>query len=460
MSPPILLLLGAFIAVAVIGPVWGIRQLDAESSEQTKLSAAREAVDTVVREQLSEETGLRGYISTRDRYFLDPDGPPNPLFNQRIDDLTKLITEAGVPEALSSVRDIRTLHDRWERQVAAPLLKNPDRSDSLPIQTFGKLLTDELRAASQQLRDTLGAASARVEAQLHRTINLTVTISAAIVSLFAFAAILLGLGRAHAEQRLERERLLVDALQKTLRVDGTRLPRTETGYVYASATADALVGGDLLDAWRDGEHTGWFLLADASGKGIQAARHAAFVQYAVRALAAECDDPRLVVTRFNRLFIDTFDDPSIFVVMFLGRFDARTKTLRYVGAGHSTAFLRRGRMVDQLPPTGPIVGLEADSTYEVGSIDVPVGSTLVLATDGLTEARDKSGAFLGDEGVAKLLSDAPMDPQGICDVLLGEAERRYNGTIADDLAILAMTVLSYEDDTDTGFSTMEEAPRR
>jgi sigma-B regulation protein RsbU (phosphoserine phosphatase) len=259
---------------------------------------------------------------------------------------------------------------------------------------------------------------------------------------------------------LERERSLVDALQQTLRVGGTKLPRTETGFAYASATAEALVGGDLLDSWRDGEETGWFLIADASGKGIQAARHAAFVQYAIRALAAECDDPGVVVARFNRLFIDTFDDPGIFVVLFLGRFDSRTHTLRYVGAGHSTAFVRRGTVVEQLPPTGPIVGLEIDSTFGVGTVDLPVGATVLLATDGLTEARDADGAFFGDEGVAAMLAAAPLDAQGICDLLLGEAERRYNGSIADDLAILAMTVLAHEDGTDTGFSTMEAAPLR
>ena len=64
-------------------------------------------------------------------------------------------------------------------------------------------------------------------------------------------------------------------------------------------------------------------------------------------------------------------------------------------------------MVEQLPPTGPIVGLGPDSTFGVGSVDLPVGATVVLATDGLTEARDESGAFLGDEGVAALLAAAP-----------------------------------------------------
>jgi serine phosphatase RsbU (regulator of sigma subunit) len=448
------------VAVAIVGPVWGIRQLDAESSAQVRLAAAREGVDAIFREQLSEETGLRGFLLSHDRYFLDPDGPPNPQFDKRVDDLARTVAAAGVSEAIPAVRQISGFHDRWERQVALPLLQNPDRADSLALQTDGKLLTDQMRTASQQLRDQLQVASLRVETQLRRTINLTVAISAAIVALFAFAAVMLGLARATAEQRLQRERSLVDALQQTLRVAGTRLPRTEIGYVYASATAEALVGGDLLDSWRDGVESGWFLIADASGKGIQAARHAAFSQYAIRALAAERDDPGVVVERFNRLFLDTFDDPGIFVVLFLGRFDAHTHTLHYVGAGHSTAFVRRGVMVEQLPPTGPIVGLGPESTFSVGTVNLPVGATVVLATDGLTEARDASGTFFGDDGVAKVLAEAPLDAQGICDLLLAEAERRYNGVIADDLAILAMTVLAHEDGTDTGFSTMEAAPRR
>jgi serine phosphatase RsbU (regulator of sigma subunit)/CHASE3 domain sensor protein len=449
------------VAVAVVGPLWGIHQLDAESSELVRVAAARDAVDTIFRQQLSEETGLRGFVSTGDRYFLDPDGPPNPQFDQLVTQLVGLINAAEVPEALPVVHDIRTIHDRWETQVALPLLAHPKRPDALEIQTYSKLLTDQLRASAQQLRDMLYAAAQRVETQLRTTINFTVLTSALIVAVCAIAAVALGLERSAAVQRLERERSLVGALQQTLRVGGTRLPRTELGYVYASATSEALVGGDLLDSWRDGEFTGWFLIADASGKGIQAARHAAFVQYAIRALAADRDDPANVVARFNQLFIDTFtDDPGIFVVLFLGRFDARQHLLRYVGAGHSTAFVRQGPNVAQLPPTGPIVGLGPDSTFGVGTIALPVGATVVLATDGLTEARDASGTFLGDDGVAALLASAPPDAQGICDVLLAEAERRYSGEIADDLAILAMRVLSHEDGTDTGFSTMEAAPRR
>jgi serine phosphatase RsbU (regulator of sigma subunit) len=280
------------------------------------------------------------------------------------------------------------------------------------------------------------------------------------VGLFALAAVVLGLARATALQRLAREHALVDALQQALRVGGSRLPHTDLGFAYLSATAEALVGGDLLDSWRDGDESGWFLIADASGKGIQAARHSAFVQYAVRALAAGTDDPGTVVTRFNRLFLETFDDPSIFVVLFLGRFEGRTNTLRYVGAGHSTAFVRRGTSIEQLPPTGPIIGLDAGSTFGVNSVQLPVGATVLLATDGLTEARGADGAFLGDDGVAALFASGPLAAQDVCDVLVDAAERRSGSEIADDLAILAITVLAHEEGGATDFSTMDAAARR
>jgi serine phosphatase RsbU (regulator of sigma subunit) len=453
-------LVAAFIAVAVIGPILAIRELDAGSVRLVQLGTAGEDLDALVRAQLSEETGLRGYVATRDRYFLDPDGPPNPLFDEHADDLAQALRAAQLIEALPLVGQIRATHDRWESQVALPLLHDPANRDGLQKQTYGKLLTDELRASAQLLHDAISSADAKVESEQRRRINDAVGFSTAMIVVFGIAAVVLGLSRATAVRNLERERSLVDALQQTLRVGGTRLPRTEVGFAYASATAEALVGGDLLDSWRDGEDQGWFLIADASGKGIQAARHSAFVQYAIRALASESDDPGDVVARFNRLFGDTFEDPGIFVVLFLGRFDARTHHLRYASAGHSAAFIRRGMLVQQLPPTGPIIGMESDSAYATRSVMLRVGETVLLATDGLTEARDTAGNFLGDDGVATLLASAPIDPQGICDLLVGEVERRSSGQIADDLAILAISVLAQEDGSDTGFSTMEAAPRR
>ena len=452
--------MAAFIAVAVVGPIWGVRQLDAESTAQTNLSRAQGSLDALVRDQLSEEIGLRGFLATRDRSFLEPDGPPSTQFSKDEVALESDIAAVGLKDAQPLVHSIADWHEKWESAIALPMLLGRADPNDPSIQKYGKVLSDQLRGSSVNLREQLATASTFGQESLRRTINWTVAISSAVVAIFAISAVFLALARSSTLQRLQQQRSLINALQQTLRVGGTKLPRTEIGFAYASATAEALVGGDLLDSWRDGESSGWFLIADASGKGIQAARHSAFVQYAVRALAAGTDDPGSVVERFNRLFIDTFDDPGIFVVLFLGRYDSRSKVLRYVGAGHSTAFVRRGTAIQQLHPTGPIVGLEADSEFGVNAVRLRLGDTVLLATDGLTESRDADGAFLGDEGVERMLASAPMDAQGICDLMVAEAESRADGQIADDLAIIAINVVSEEDGGDTVFSTMEAAQDR
>jgi sigma-B regulation protein RsbU (phosphoserine phosphatase) len=229
------------------------------------------------------------------------------------------------------------------------------------------------------------------------------------------------------------------------------------GSAYASATREALVGGDVLDTWRAGPGFGWFLIADASGKGIEAARHAAFAQYAIRALAADADDPADVVRRFNRLFLDTFDDPSVFVVVFLGAFDARSQTLRYASAGHGTAYVRRGTLIEWLPPTGSIVGITREEAYATESLPLAVGDIVLLATDGLSEARSAAGEMLGEERVAALLRDAPADPQALCDLLVASADA-YSGGVQDDLAIIALRVVHDDENLGTAFRSVGARP--
>ena len=443
----------ALLAAAIIGPIIGIRELDAASHTALLVSAAREELDGLVRTQLAEETGLRGFVGTRDPYFLEPDGPPNPSFDERARRLTGMVSEARIARAAELVDDIRRTHDRWEHEVAAPLLAEP-RRDSLRLETTGKLYTDELRASSQALRDGLRIVSDRGQATLARRIDATVAISVGFAVLFAVAAVWLGLARSRVIDRLEHQESLVDVLQQALRVRGARLPRTKIGYAYASATGEALVGGDLLDAWRKGE-SGRLLIADVSGKGIEAARHAAFVQYAVRALAHEYDDPGTVVAHFNALFSATFDDPGAFVVLFLAAFEPRACRLRYSAAGHATAFVRRRDGIEQLAPTGPVIGLGRDERFETRETQLAPGQTLLLATDGLTESRDGAGEFLGDEGVMRMLASAPDDPQGICDMFVAEVDRRASGVIHDDLAIVAITVAEQEEGGDLAFSSLQ-----
>ncbi len=455
-SPPIILLVVAFLATALVGPLIGVRELDAASSEQIRLANARSDLDALLRIQLGEQTALRGYLATHDPRFLDEDHPPDPNFDPQAHDLEARLRNAAIPDGVRAVDDLRSRHADWERTVAEPLIRNPDSRGAYVEQTEGKLITDAMSRDAEVLRGQLQTASDRVEASLRKRINATVAISAGIITLFAILALWYAIARATAVARLEEGQLLVDALQRTLRVAGRRPPKTEMGYAYASATREVLVGGDVLDVWRAGPDIGWILIADASGKGIEAARHAAFTQYAIRALSAGAVSPADVLDRFNGVFIDTFEDPSVFVVSFLAAYDARAQTLHYASAGHGTAYVRRGAAVEWLAPTGPIIGMDRDETYATASVPLDVGDIVLLATDGLSEARSAEGDMLGEERVATLLRDAPSSPQALCDLLVASANA-YSGGVQDDLAIVAIRVVQNDEAASEAFSSIAQS---
>jgi serine phosphatase RsbU (regulator of sigma subunit) len=414
-----------------------VRQLDAASSAQIRLATATNDLETLLQIQLSEENAVRGFVVTRDPSYLDAEQAADPDFDETVRKLDDALRRQGLERFIPLVGDMKRAHDAWERQVAVPLVRAPRGAGVAAMQTTGKLITDQISGDALRLRAELTSAGTEVQRALRRRINATVAISAGFVTLFAIVALAYAIAQAQAISRLERERALVDALQRTLRVGSRRLPRTQMGTAYASATRETLVGGDLLDAWRAGPDDGWFLIADASGKGIGAARHAAFAQYAIRALAAGADDPADVVARFNRLFLDTFEDPSSFMVLFLAALDGASGTLRYASAGHATAYVVRGDAVEQLPPTGAIVGMDAGEPYATGIVALDVGDLVMLATDGLSEARSDDGELFGEERIVDVLREGPREPQALCDLLVASADA-FSGGVQDDLAIVAL----------------------
>jgi len=444
-SPPILLLIAAFALVAIVGGIAGVKQLDEANSAQVRLERVRDALGDLFRTQLAAENAMRGYVATGERVFLESSGTETEVpFDDQADALARELLALRLPAAARQIDDLRAQHDDWTKSVEEPLLAQRNRPDALLRQTNGKLITDAMRGDDKVLLDEINAASDSVGSMLRRRINATVAISVGIIAIFGIVSLWFALGRAQAVQALAREQSLVVALQQALRVDGVALPRTQLGFAYTSATREALVGGDLIDAWRSQGDRGWFLIADVSGKGIEAARHSAFAQYAIRTLAAEADDPAEIVARFNRLFLETFAEPGTFVVLFVATMDGRTGAVRYCSAGHGGAYVRRAGGIELLAPTGAVVGLDREQRYENGTFVLAPGEVIVLATDGLTESRDAAGTFLGDDGVVAILASAPADPQEICDRLVAEVTERAQGTIGDDLAILAVRLLAVD----------------
>ena len=350
------------------------------------------------------------------------------------------------------------LHHSWERNVALPL-RDPNLSEQrrLDLETLGKTLDDQLRTTARGIDTLLTGSLSQAQVDLRHRIDETLRGAILAILCFGILGILfIGWGR-RMLSRIDRERQIIETLQRAFRTGWDPLPRSRIGTAYISATRDASVGGDLFDIRRLGPDRGLLVVADVSGKGIEAAVNTAFVKYSIRTLALTHDDPAAILGAFNRLFLETIKDPSLFVVVFVGIFDARTLRLTYASAGHAGAFLRRHGSVRTLDVTGPIIGLDPSFTYETRTVDLAPRDLLVLATDGLTEARDRNGTALDETGAMRLLEKSPTDPQACADELVSEVRQRSGGRVTDDLALLVVEIEESRTEPASGASEHEAA---
>ena len=434
-------LLVAIVAATIVIAVRLYSQLDSAAKLQSTLFAAQQDLDSVADAQLGLQSALRGYLATRDREFLEPFGRGSDAFNSGLDDFAAKVAPVNIPGISTSIAEMRDLHDSWVSQVARPVLRTKSVDEALAHMKLGKVFNDRLTDQFMNVHDLLKAQLDGVESELKRRIDESLYGSLASVLIFGIVSIAYVLTRVAMQDVIERERSIVETLGGAFRSD-LDVPRgARVGTAYLSADSDAAVGGDLFDVRRIDERRGLVLVADVSGKGMTAAVNTAFVKYSIRTLARHSDDPAKILAEFNRMFLETVAAPSLFVVGFVGVFDAAGLELTYASAGHSGAFLRRGADVRQLEVTGPIVGLDASFGYESRTIALEAGDLILLATDGLSEARDRAGNLLGDDGAMALFGTVPaLDPQRSADDLVDRIRARGGGKLHDDLALLVIAL--------------------
>ena len=253
--------------------------------------------------------------------------------------------------------------------------------------------------------------------------------------LFAIVALLFAVVVGRLRRAVDEGRAIVAGLQRAFLSKRRELPNVEVGSVLLSATRGSSVGGDTHDAFTLDRRNAMFLVADVSGKGLDAAVDTALVKYTVRTLFAEHRDPGVVLAKFASIYARTAEKPESFVVLFLATMDVQTGFVQYASAGHEPAWALIGGRVVQLEPTGPIVGIDPRPAYGTCDLQFAPGDALVVTTDGLTESRDARDRFLGADGVARWLAELDGSAQAMADAIVRRLRRRST-RIADDLAIL------------------------
>ena len=236
-------------------------------------------------------------------------------------------------------------------------------------------------------------------------------------------------------RQLESELEMSQLVQRALLPQ--QAPRIPGFNVAAFSRPAQIVGGDYFDfvPFKDGGQG--FVMADVSGHGVSAGMLMTSLQTAFHTLVPAADSPLDVLERINHLYMHNINFTT-FVTIFFGKLDPRTRTFTYANAGHNSAYLLHadGRE-DLLHPTGPAIGLMEGFLVHTEQVQLDPGDTLVLYTDGVTEAANHDGAQLGLDGLAKVVRD---NVSGTAEQLIQRVLRAVN-TFTDGIQPVDDTTL-------------------
>jgi CHASE3 domain sensor protein len=428
------------LPIALVAQLGIVRTLNAINQDVAQIRQGQLSTAAVVEFQLDEETAIRGYAATGRRIFLEPYERARKAMP---DALANVAQNAGGDAASAeddrTIADLRRLNEEWERKVAVPIIRGAHDQDARLL--HGKVLIDRFRSNLEPLDEHFAQRYRAAIARREMTIRTTTIVSLLAIAVIALEVIVFGAVIARMRYELDRERGFVETLQSAASVRLVPPPHLAIGTAYRSATRGTRVGGDVYDVYRLDPDRTLIVVGDVSGKGLTAAVDTTFVRYAVRALASEDLAPDAVVRRFDDLYRCANSAPEAFVTLFAGVHDRRTDSLAYVNAGHEACWVRRGDAATLLPPTGPVVGI-GGLPFTAARTRLAQGDILVLATDGLTEARDPQGGFIPIDRVTEWIAQAPArTPQQLVDALLDFVQRYTRGRITDDLAILVVEPL-------------------
>jgi CHASE3 domain sensor protein len=428
------------LPIALVGQLGIVRTLNAINQDVAQIRQGQLSTAAVLQYQLDEETAVRGFAATGRRVFLEPYLRARAAMPAELAKLAELSAGDGAGgEDDRRIAALRQTNAEWLRTAAEPILAGARGQDALLL--HGKGLIDRFRRdvapIDRHFTQRYRAAIARRDA----TIRTTTLVSLMAIAVIALEVVVFGAVIARMRYELDRERGFVETLQSSASVRLVSPAHLAIGTAYRSATRGARIGGDVYDVYRLDPDRTLIVVGDVSGKGLTAAVDTTFVRYALRALASEGLAPDAMVTRFDELYRCANPAPESFVTLFAGVHDRRSGALDYVNAGHEACWVRRGTAAMLLPPTGAVVGV-GGVPFAAARTTLASGDVLVLATDGLTEARDPQGRFVPIERVTEWIAKAPAGtPQALVDGLLDVVNRYTRGRITDDLAILAVEPL-------------------
>lgn len=210
--------------------------------------------------------------------------------------------------------------------------------------------------------------------------------------------------------------------------------------LYATMRPARNVGGDFFDYFELAQNRIGFVVADVSGKGIPAAIFMALSRTVIHHLAGGGDPPAECLARANDLLAEG-NDAAMFVTVLYAVLDAASGELSWCNAGHTPPLLRRtdGRVepLENRPETA--IGLFAGLPYQTHTTRLAPGETVLLYTDGVTEAFDPALEAFGDARLYEALVAIEDGPRGAVERIVATVDEFAAGAEqSDDICVLAV----------------------
>jgi sigma-B regulation protein RsbU (phosphoserine phosphatase) len=241
------------------------------------------------------------------------------------------------------------------------------------------------------------------------------------------------------KKQLESELNLALEIQRNLLPKET--PKINRYEIAGLSIPSRQVGGDYYDFIKLDNERLLIAIADVSGKGMPASLLMANLQAALRVLTPLSLNLKELVSRLNNIVYQNTTAEK-FVTFFCGVLDSKTNEFEYVNAGHNPPYLfRKDSSIEELTEGGMILGfLDSGIEYSNGKVQISEGDSILMFTDGVTEAMNEKHEEFDEKRVKELLpSLQKMSPEEFLDHLVIKVKEFAVGVAQyDDLTAIAV----------------------
>jgi phosphoserine phosphatase RsbU/P len=256
------------------------------------------------------------------------------------------------------------------------------------------------------------------------------------------------------KERLDRELEIGADIQ--LRLLPRRCP-TVAGITLAALCKTAnRVGGDYYDfipvgpqliKQEDNPGRWSVVIGDVMGKGVPAGLIMTMTRGMLRAEVLNGHSPARILQHLNQVMYADLENSNRFVTLFYSEYDPETRKLYYSNAAHNPPLLWQAttRTVRRLDTFGMLIGLDVNTQYQDGSVQLNPGDTVIYYTDGFTEAANPSGEAFDEDNLTNEFSwacETYSDPQKILDHLFSTVQTFIgaDNSNADDMTLVVMRI--------------------